>query len=297
MKTQNALGVTCRACTPEQLKTLTSNVATTLAFRFLRPADDRDREDAFDGLVALCLKARRNLCILPTWSEEAQGKTWFGRTHEFIEDFVLAFFNRYKGQTEEQILLAALNNKFRYIGHKLQGAMVDEIRRRTALKNQEPWHAKLDSASEVSAALDYQGMQSSNVRTPLEFLKKREASLTEALGTRHYEVMTAAAESFPQAFTGTDQESKSALTRAIQRRRGVSEQQARADKRELLTQVSEEMQSGNRDLNDLHEFLARGDDEHTLRESYVSRDGRRKRSIRLRIELPHKPFVLKKDFE
>jgi len=139
MKTQNALGVTCRACTSEQLKTLASNVATTLAFRFLRPADEGDREDAFDGLLALCWKARSNLCILPTWSEKAQGKTVWTCTHEFIEDKVLDFLSRYDGQAEEQILSAALRNKFRYIGHKLHGAMVDEIRRRTAIKNQEPY--------------------------------------------------------------------------------------------------------------------------------------------------------------
>src|SRR6266481_5683446 len=144
MKTQNAVGVTCRACTPEQLKTLTSNVATTLAFRFLHPADDRDRDNAFDGLVALCWKARGNLCIFPTWSEKAQGQTVLTSTHEFIEDFVFNYFARYQGQTQQTVLSAALQDKFRYIGHKLQGAMVDEIRRRTALKNKEPYLTSLD---------------------------------------------------------------------------------------------------------------------------------------------------------
>lgn len=278
----------CDVCTPDQIKRLTSNVATTLAFRYLHPADEHDRENAFDGLVALCWKARGNLCLLPTWSEQAQGKTWLTCTHEFVEDFVLDYFERYQGQTEEQILAAALNDRFRYLGRRLWSRLRDEIGRRTALKNREPWRESLANAKHVSVEPDYQEMYHSKGSNPLEFVKARETSLKDSLGEKNYEVLIAAAETYPQAFEGTDQQSKSALTRAIQRRRSVSEQQARADKRDLTLKVSEEMRRGNPALNDVHELLARGDDDHTLRENFVSPDGRRKRSIRMRIEFSRK---------
>jgi hypothetical protein len=128
----------CCDASPEQIKQLNSNVATTLALRFLVPCDEKDREDAFEGLVALCSRARGDLCIFPTWSEQAQGKTWRECTREFIEDFVLVYFDRYKDQSAPQILAAALDGKFRYVGRRLWSRMRDEISRRTALKNQEP---------------------------------------------------------------------------------------------------------------------------------------------------------------
>jgi hypothetical protein len=297
-----------------------------LAFRFLHPADEQDRENAFDGLVALCWKAKGNLYIparvwerLPSIARAGEdspgevryGGTLYACTREFIEDFVLEYLERYHGASEEQILDAALANKFRYIGRRLYSRMIDEIRRRKALKNQEPVPSRFipdaDGNEVVVAAVrpspsaawtpesvsitpDYVSMLAdapgrTNFSTPLEFIRAREPSLTDALGGKNYAVLLAQAEVFPAAFEGSDQAAKSALTRAIARRRAVSEVQARTDKRELLARVSEEMREGNASLNDLHAFLARGDDEHTLRQEYISGDGRRRRSIRMRIEL------------
>jgi len=308
----------CSVCTPEQLKLLMSDLATLLAFRFLRPADEQDRDDAFDGLVALCWRAKGNLAIfarvwerLPSiaraagdWDGDSErlpsiamatgewdgdgsdtggklrlGRTPYACTREFIEDFVLEYFAPYHGQSEAQILDAALRDKFRYIGHRLKGRMTDEIRRRAALKNQEPVPSRFADVLEndpesVGVFPDYQNYSSStrsstlsaateprytNSSTPLDFIRAREPSLTDALGRRSYQVLEAQAEAFPGAFQGTEQAAKSALTRAIARRRAVSEVQARADKRQLLAEVSAEMRRGNRDLNDLHGFLARGD--------------------------------------
>jgi hypothetical protein len=307
----------CSVCTPEQLKSLTSNLATSLAFRFLHPADEPDRENAFDGLVALCWKAKGNLYIparvwerLPSIARAGEdspgevryGGTLYACTREFIEDFVLEYFARYHGASEEQILDAALHDRFRYIGRRLYSRMIDEIQKRSA--NHEPVPNRFipdadgnevvvagDRPESVSVTPDYVSMLAdapgrTNFSTPLEFIRAREPSLTDALGGKNYAVLEAQAEAFPAAFEGTDQAAKSALTRAIARRRAVSLVQARADKRQLLAEVSEEMRRGNCDLNDLHTFLARGDDEHTLRQDYISGDGRRRRSIRMRIILP-----------
>lgn len=203
MKTKNGnlpgievRSLACSVCTPEQLKSLNSNVATTLAFRYLRPVDEHDREDAFHGLIALCLKARGDLCVWPTGIERAKGETVMDRTREFVEDFVLAYFKRYEGQTEQQILAAALGSKFRYIGHAVKGKMVDEIRRRTAVKNQEPYCESLEGllqdqdAEGISVAPDYQGATGSSA--PLDFVKARKLGVT-AVGEKNYEVLEAAA--------------------------------------------------------------------------------------------------------
>jgi hypothetical protein len=69
------------------------------------------------------------------------------------------------------------------------------------------------------------------------------------------------------------------LTRAIERKRNVSEQAARGNKRDLAAKVSGQLQHGNRDLNDLHRLIAQGEDENTLRQEFISGDGRRKRAI------------------
>src|SRR5260370_10595235 len=115
-------------------------------------------------------------------------------------------------------------------------------------------------------------------------------SVKTSLGKTENEALEAIAEEFTQAFEGTDQQTKSALTRAIERKRRVSEQSARQNKRDLSARVSERMRQGDHVLNDLHKLVAHGEDENTLRQEFISRNGRRKRSLQFRIEFRNKQF-------
>jgi hypothetical protein len=278
-----------------------SNVATSLAVRYLLSGSNSDREDAFDKLVALCWKAKKNLSLFPTPSERRQGCTEYSLTREFIQDRVLEELAAYDGKPEDAVLRAALEDKFRYIGRRLHSRLTDEIRKRSAPENQEPRQVWLDGLLEKRRAAnllpttdcnstlsDATRPRFTNCSTPLEFVRARKDSLTTSLGKTGYEALEAITEEFPQAFEGTDQRAKSDLTRAIEHKRGVSEQAARGNKRDLVAKVSEQMQHGNRDLNDLHKLIANGEDENTLRQEFISGNGRRKRCLQFRIEFPNK---------
>jgi hypothetical protein len=289
--------VQCEQAHAEIKRRIDLNVATRLAVRFLLPSSSKsEREDAFDGLVGLCLKARGNLAIYPTYSEIRQGMTWEDLTREFAENFVLNFFNHFKDQGETAILGAALKNEFRYIGRRFWSRLRDRIRMRSAQIHLEPQQEPLDehrldllptpdSSSTLSSAVEARFTNSS---TPLEFVRARKPTLSDALGERNYQALEALTEAFPEAYEDTDQAAKSALTRAIERKRGISPPAARQSKRDLCDSVSAKVRSGNRDLNDLYQLIAHGEDENTLRLEFPSRDGRRKQIVRYHIEFLHR---------
>jgi hypothetical protein len=288
----------CEEARAEIRRRVDSNAATRLAVRFLLPPSESDREDAFDGLVGLCFKARRNLAILPSYSEINQGMTWRECTRDFVEVFLLDYFECFQGQSETAILRAALEDRFRYIGRRLWSRLRDEIRMGTARTRQEPWAASLSERSEPRIRLenllpttDSHSTLSRTVEprfengsTPLEFVRAREAALTDALGERNYEALEALTEVFPERYEDTNQAFKSAVTRAIEQKRGISPQAARQSKRDLCERASAGVRSGNRDLNDLHRLVAHGEDENTLRLEFTSRDGRRKKIVRRHVK-------------
>jgi hypothetical protein len=132
-----------------------SNTATSLAVRYLLSTSEEDKADAFDGLVALCWKAKGNLFIGRTPSELAQGMTAHECTREFIVNFVLEYLKAHVGKPQPAIYAAALTDKFQYIGAACRNGMIDAIRKRTAPKNAEPQQWSLDDiVADVVAADD-----------------------------------------------------------------------------------------------------------------------------------------------
>lgn len=272
------------------------NKATHLAVRYLL-GGLKEREDAFDGLVALCWVAKKNLRIYPTENEIAQGMTEYRCTREFIQDFVLDFLDPFWRKTEIEVLYAALTDKFRYIGHRVRSRMVSEIIRREAPKNQEPKRWRVEDMDSVSldlppgAECTTSSLNPGNVvpthhsaSTYAAFLEPRKESLTNTLGDKGYEVLMSHLDIFPDGYEGTDQRTKSALTQAIARRRQVSEQQARADKRQFQESVEAAKRAGNPEVTDFYLLLSRGDDDNTLRIEWVNHKGR-KGSVRLHVPL------------
>jgi hypothetical protein len=162
--------------------------------------------------------------------------------------------------------------------------MTDEIRKRTAPKNQDPEWRRLED-EDCSFGDEWPGTDStlswpvakpkySNRSTLLTFLEPREERLSESLGEVGYEVLLSHFDIYPEGYGGTNQKCESALTQAIARRRMVSPQQARADKRRFRERMHE-LRPGNRDILDLYSRLDRGDDDNTLRIEWVWGNGRK----------------------
>ncbi|HVB56995.1 MAG TPA: hypothetical protein VNE63_11260 [Candidatus Acidoferrales bacterium] len=254
-----------------------SNLATHLAVRYLTG----ERDDAFDGLVALCWKAKGNLYVPPMVSEEAHENSIHQCTREFIEDFVLQYFDPYTGRDESEILKAALADKFRYIGRRLHSRMIDVIRKRTASKNKELETVRLDDVDEDSLAAGIDGkwygsearLEPSNSNMYFEFLEPRRERLSNTLGKLGCEVLHCCFEIYPDGYLGTPRQCESALTRAIQRHRRVSEQQARNDKRQFREAVRSELKRDNKDLHEIYSRIDKGDDDHTLRVEWITAKG------------------------
>lgn len=272
----------------EVTRRLKSNQATRLAVRYLLGSGE-NREDAFDGLVGLCWKAKGNLYVGPTYGERRLGRRILDCTREFIQEFVLDYFRPYDGLDVIEILEAALNEKFRFIGHRSQGRMIDEIRRRTAAKNVEPEREPLENfdllPSQTAGKVENLPNGGRDERRAyLSFLEPRKEKLTERLGETSYEVLLSHLDVFPEAYEGNDQSLESAITEAIQKRRQVSPQQARTDKRRFRETVNAEIRTNNQELLDFRVRLSIGDDDHTLRNEWITGRGR-KSSTRFRILL------------
>lgn len=102
--------------------------------------------DAFDHLVAICWKAKKNLYIA------GESGMLLEATQEWIQDFVLDFLAPYLNATPQAVRQAAEEGKFRYIGRRCYLKMIDEIRTRTAKKNQPPTIVSLDTPVVVDDA-------------------------------------------------------------------------------------------------------------------------------------------------
>jgi hypothetical protein len=253
-----------------------TNLANDLATRYLL-GNPEEREAAFDGLAALCWVAKRKLCLWPTPTEEAQGKSEYECTREFIQDFVLAYFAPYCQGDEIEVLKAVLRQSFRYIGNRLWSRMIDEIRRRSARKNQEPtlcsidapeWEDLVDPRTEISAAELTPGAIS-------EFVQAREYKLRGTLGAKEFDVLRAHLAVYPDAYDGSNSRMDARVTEEVIRLRNVSAQQARADKRQFRARIQAERASGNRCVEELHDMLSKGGDDGTLREEWITGRGRK----------------------
>jgi hypothetical protein len=268
-----------REARAEIYKRIESNAATRLAVRYL----SGDREEAFDGLVALCWKAKGNLYIQPTINYGTWKERIHQCTHDFIEEFVLEHLHPYVGLGEQEILRAGLEDKFRNLGRRLQSRMIDAVRRQTTRKQYEPELHELSPKDEEACLVGIHGhscelasrSESSSSNSFFEFLKPRLKRLKQTLGEVGCEVLQCCLEIYPEAYSGTTKQRESALTRAIQQRRNVSAQQARSDKRQFRRVVRRELERDNKDLREIYSCLDMGDDDRTLRVDWVLPSGKK----------------------
>jgi len=109
--------------------------ASLAAVKYLTTGD----EDAFDHLVAICWKAKKNL-FMPVFDYDFDvfyvgvDDTPSQATRKWIQIFVREFLAPYRDATSEEVRATARRGKFRYIGRLCVLRMIDEIRKRYTAK-------------------------------------------------------------------------------------------------------------------------------------------------------------------
>lgn len=91
---------------------------------------EKEQEDAFDHLTAICHIATRSL-FLP----KRDGMSRKRRTREWIQMWLVAFLAPYHGKTQNELIEAANGGAFKHIGNACQKDLLDAIRSATAKKN------------------------------------------------------------------------------------------------------------------------------------------------------------------
>jgi len=248
---------------------LTEVKSTCLAVRYLLPRDEADREDAFDGLIAICFRVKRNLFVVDEDSKNcefaragAEGDNLFWATRKFIVEVVCRFLLPYTTKQSTEIIKAALEGKFRYIPRIVRLRLIDKVR---AWKRRKKtvWHETLslsfpmgnedDDKEEfgdgVAFNVDRQG-PSRNLNSTLTrpgqwnlpeicaVFRDLEPKYRPLLGERGWEVLLCFADTADHK-TKNKREQKGRITRLITERRGVNERQARSDKHFLKKRLKE----------------------------------------------------------
>lgn len=212
--------------------------------------------DAFDHLVAICFRAKRNLFIAE------RGKTLVDSTRNWIETFLLEFLFPYQHATPAEIAEAAERGAFQHIARLCRLRMLDEVRKRTALKRKEPPTLSLNQP--LATDEDGQPLTLSDVvedcggsplghRAPLEenevalTLWQNREDLARLLGQKLLVTLKAV---LCAHLNGEEP------TKAVARRRQVCERQARRDTAALREILQSALKDGNAAARNLYELLA-----------------------------------------
>lgn len=244
--------------------------ATTQAvlryFEAQRRSDARDHADAFDHLVATCYRAVKPYFLLdrhgelslektPQFDSISGKRTWrtarkegsaHDATRQWIQEWLLTILAPYRSYSEEELIAAADNDEFRYLGRLCRLSLLDTLRSRTAQKNRRPKHVSLDTDN-----IDAEDATSSGKgfehflacvtdvlravvanREELERLDLIDGLLSILGNAEHLERASA------QQYAGL-------VTRSLARRRGVSATSARAYKRKFRETMARELFAGS----------------------------------------------------
>jgi hypothetical protein len=159
-------------------------------------------EDAFDHLVHICLRAKKKLFIVPldqgnrmVWDEKTFAKMKDSgqkiyhddkrsqTTKEWVQEFVLKFLAPFRNATPEEVLEAAAQGKFRYMGRMCRLRMIDEVRHQTTAKNMELFLGGIEEEPEPKL-LDPEN-QDSAAESELYDLETRDRQVGDQKRVRH----------------------------------------------------------------------------------------------------------------
>jgi len=198
------------------------NKVNSAVYKYLRAPEREDRDFAYDELVGCCWVA----CLTLYAPADGSKTSRTDRTRAFIEKELHTILAGYKQVAADEIDQLALNKKLRWVARQVRNKLIDAVRRFTAeRKRQERKAAALLQAPITPAA----------ARRLATGFKADSPRLVQILGRRNFETLLILASSYP--FGETKRARKSAMVRAIARSRGVSLQQARSDRRHLLSAI------------------------------------------------------------
>jgi hypothetical protein len=207
------------------------NKVNLLVFRYLWPLNATDRDDAWEGLVGCCWRAKGNLFVPCRYGTAAN-------TRACIEHELDSRLESYKKLDTHSIAQRALANEFRWTARAVRNDLADSIR----LTYRGRRRRGRPSKSRVRQTDDHAFLQN--------LLQIQRERFVAALGEEFWGLLVALAGHFP--LSATRRGWKSAVTRLIAANRGVSQQQARSDKRTMLR-----MAEGEPMIEDaVHEILS-----------------------------------------
>lgn len=190
-----------------------SNTVNLLVFRYLWPLNAKDKDDAWDGLVGCCWRAKGNLFV--PWHCGT-----IVNTKDCIEEELRGRLALYEKLGKQEVAQHALNNEFKWTARWVRNALADYVRstyrgRRRRGRPSKPHVRQTDDGAFL--------------RTLLQIQRER---FVAALGEQWWVILVVLAANVP--LSETRRGWKSVATRLIAAHRGVSQQQARADKRTML---------------------------------------------------------------
>jgi hypothetical protein len=191
-----------------------------LMFRYLCPQEVEDREDAWEGLVACCWKAKGNCYALPQYAEG-----FHAATHNFLEAALGKITAGYRRQSYKRIADLALDGKLRWAARTVRNMLVDQIRK-TCARNR---------CAEASEEKIDQSIIPQYAKFLAKKIEREKVALVAAIGERAFVTLAIIADGYP--FGRTRRERKGNMVRAITSARGVSVRQARRDVQALLEAV------------------------------------------------------------
>lgn len=219
---------------------------TLLAYRYLSPRNDEDREDAHGGLVGCSFRAVGKL-YAPTNSHSGSGRSErYESTLPFIEKVLEKFFAPYKALQPEEILIAALSGKFRYIGNHVRHRLIDYIRRfkaveRRLVKRKERRELLATRTTTQRAKETYRP-----IPRLFDIFIDKEERYKPQLGDKNWETLLLLKDAAEKESPRHPRDFKGKSTRMIAERRKVSLRQARADKKQLDLKACEIARSNHR---------------------------------------------------
>jgi hypothetical protein len=146
------------------------------------------------------------------------------RTRAFIERELHTLLKPYEEHSHKELDQLALNNELRWIARQVRNRLIDAIRRHTA--NERKQKRKMALQQPITPA---------TARKLAEGFQKDESRLVKLLGNRNFHTLLILAFAYP--FGNHKRARKREMVDAIAQKRGVSLQQARSDRRHLLSAI------------------------------------------------------------
>ncbi len=219
------------------------------AVAYLTSTDQQIRNDAFEHLKAIVLKATSGLYIPE--SEKYPGDS---ARYSFAEDFLLLELHPYLEMPEEMIRHAAREDKFRYLARRFKQRLLNKIRD-TARKNRKYKHERYNDAWADHQSVDPNnepGFDEDGVWSALPSIGPEEfdryLGQFDFLSDTDISVATA-------IFDLRKETARGALPKALAIRFSITVQTARCRVRNLRAKMNAALKAGNTDVKQLFERL------------------------------------------